>query len=70
MGCGRQFVIRNKAPKGYADEVKRDCLKLYVNGMGLRAIEWVKGVHHTTVMTWIKQVGELLPNAYAPDIPH
>ncbi|WP_414566449.1 MULTISPECIES: hypothetical protein [unclassified Anabaena] len=25
-------------PKGYADEVKQDCLKAYVNGIGLCAV--------------------------------
>ena len=40
---------------------------MYVNGMGFRAIERVKGVHHTTVITWVKQVGELLPDAYDPE---
>jgi hypothetical protein len=35
--------------------------------MGFRAIERVTGVHHTTVITWVKQIGELLPDAYAPD---
>lgn len=44
---------------------------MYVNGMGFRAIERVKGVHHTvhhtTVITWVKQVGELLPDAYEPE---
>ncbi len=25
------------------------------------------GVHHTTVMTWVRQVGEQLPDAYAPE---
>ena len=49
---------------GYSDEFKRECLKLYVNGMGFRAIERVKGVHNTTVMSWVRVVGELLPNAY------
>ena len=39
---------------------------MYVNGMGFRGIERVKGVHHTTVITWVKLVGELLPNAYEP----
>jgi hypothetical protein len=34
-----------------------------------RGIERVKGVHHTTVMTWVKQIGELLPDAYDPDVP-
>ena len=37
---------------------------MYVNGMGFRGIERVKGVHHTTVISWVKEVGELLPNAY------
>ena len=39
---------------------------MYVNGMGFRGIERVTGVHHTTVITWVRQVGELLPNAYDP----
>jgi hypothetical protein len=40
---------------------------MYINGSGFRAIERVKGGHHTTVITWVKQVGELLPDAYAPE---
>ena len=39
---------------------------MYVNGMGFRAIERIKGVHHTSIINWVKQVGELLPNAYNP----
>lgn len=65
--CSRQFIDSYAAPQGYSDEVKRECLKLSVNGMGFRGIERVKGVHHTTIMTWVKQVGELLPDAYDPD---
>ena len=34
--------------------------------MGFRAIERVKGVHQTTVIHWVKQVGPHLPEAYAP----
>ena len=41
---------------------------MYVNGMGFRGIERVKGVHHTTVITWVKQGGELLPDAYTPEM--
>lgn len=40
---------------------------MYVNGLGFRAIERVTGVHHTTVITWVKQVGTLLPDAYEPE---
>ena len=40
---------------------------MYVNGSGFRAIERVKAVHHTTVITWVKAVGKLLPEAYNPE---
>lgn len=31
--------------------------------MGFRAIERDKAVHHTTVINWVKQIGEQLPDA-------
>jgi len=34
--------------------------------MGFRAIERVKGVHHTTIINWVNQVGKLLPSADDP----
>jgi transposase-like protein len=40
---------------------------MYVNGMGFRAIETIKGVHHTSILNWVKQVGELLHDAYEPN---
>ena len=67
VACGRQFIDRYEPPKGYSKAFKRECLKMYVNGLGFRAIERVKGVHHTTVIDWVKQVGQTLPNAYAPE---
>ena len=66
--CGRQFVEHNGITRGYSDQFRRECLKMYVNGMGFRAIERVKGVHHTTVITWVKSVGQLLPDSYEPEI--
>jgi len=66
--CRRQFIATYDPPSDYSDEFKRECLKMYVNGMGFRGIERVKGVHHTTVITWVKRIGELLPNAYDPDV--
>jgi hypothetical protein len=35
--------------------------------MGFRDIERVTGVHPTTVIYWVKQVGEHLPDAYDPE---
>ena len=50
--------------RGYSYKLKRECLKIYVNGMGLRAIE--RG-HYTTIITGLKAVGKLLPDAYTPE---
>ena len=46
--------------------MKRQCLAMYVNGSGFRQIERVKGVDHTTIITCVKEVGELFPEAYDP----
>jgi transposase-like protein len=51
VDCRRQFIDVYAPPPGYSNEVKALCLKLYVNGMGFRAIERVTGVHHTIVIT-------------------
>jgi len=40
---------------------------MYVNGIGFRGIERVTGVHHTTVINWVRQVGERLRFAYDPE---
>lgn len=66
VACGRQFIDPYDSNKGYSDEVKRQCLNTYVNGMGLRGIERVTGVHHTTVIRWVKQVGQLRSRCLSP----
>ena len=64
--CGRQF-LEEYGHRGYSDEVKRLCLKMYVNGMGIRGISRVTGIAHTTILNWIKQSGRHLPDSYDPD---
>ncbi len=67
VGCSRQFVSDPKPHRGYSDDIKRSCLTMSVNGMGFRGIERVTGVHHTTVIHWVKQVGMQLPDTYTPE---
>ena len=64
--CGRQFV-ESYDPKGYSDDVKQLCLKMYLNGMGFRGIERVTGINHNTIINWVKQTGLNLPNAPESD---
>lgn len=68
--CRRQFIDTYDAPRTYSDDIKQHCLQLYVNGMGFRAIERVSGVHHTTVIYWVKQRAEQLEDAAkAAEVP-
>ncbi len=66
VACKRQFIENYELSRGYAQEIKQECLAMYVNGMGFKAIERVKGIHNTTIMDWVKQVGEILPDYYNP----
>jgi transposase-like protein len=67
VNCGRQFIDFYESQKGYVKKVKQQCLSMYVNGMGFRGIERITGVHNTTIMAWVKQVGERLPDYYTPE---
>ena len=67
LECGRQCVEHPSVERGYSDDIRQLCLRMDVNGMGFRGIERVTGVHHTTVMNWVKQVGEQRPDAYSLD---
>lgn len=63
--CERQF-LEFYAPRGYSNEVKQRCLKMYVNGSGFRAIERVMEVDHTTIIKWVKQAATKLADAQEP----
>ena len=63
--CGRQFIDQYQ-PQGYSNDVKRLCLKMYVNGMGIRGISRVTDIAHTTILEWMKQIGECFPDTYEP----
>lgn len=69
--CGRQFIEFYK-PLGYDRSIKEKCLEMYVNGSGFRSIERVMGVHHTTVINWVKEIGNKLektpPASEIPEI--
>lgn len=65
--CDRQF-IEHYDTNGYSDEVKRLCIRMYVNGMGFRGMSRVTGIAHTSLINWVKQVGSHLPDAYDPEV--
>jgi IS1 family transposase/transposase-like protein len=69
VNCGRQFLDHYDS-QGYSNEGKQLCLSMYVNGMGVRGISRVTQIAHTTILNWIAQAGERLPDSYDPkEIP-
>jgi insertion element IS1 protein InsB len=64
--CRRQF-IDVYSERGYPQEVKKQCLHLYLEGNGFRRIERLTGVSHNTVINWVKEAGNSLstePDSY------
>ncbi|MGB3491985.1 MAG: IS1 family transposase [Elainellaceae cyanobacterium] len=52
--CRRQFR-ENPQPRVYPAEVKALCVKMYLNGMGFRAIERVTEISHNSVIQWVRE---------------
>jgi insertion element IS1 protein InsB len=59
-------LVESYQPQGYSDEVKKNCLTLYLNGIGFRGIERATGVCNNTVINWVKQFASTLPNPPEP----
>jgi transposase-like protein len=64
--CGRQF-IESYSSRGYSEDAKQICLKMYRDGVGLRAIERSTGISHNTVSNWVRQAGLTLHESAEED---
>lgn len=43
--------------------LKESDARMYVNGMGFRAIERATGINHNTIVNWVREAGLALPDA-------
>ncbi|NJM86201.1 MAG: IS1 family transposase [Hydrococcus sp. RU_2_2] len=66
--CGCQDV-GNPQKKRYSPEVKQLCLKMYLNGMGFRAIARVTEIDRATIINWVKERGKNLADNLPEEIP-
>ena len=65
MFCGSKYTPEKKQP-GYDAKVRRQAIRLYVDGMNLRRTARHLGVHHSTVSAWVKEHVNNMPNAPQP----
>ena len=58
QACRRTFQTMRM---GKDPALKKQAQKLYLEGMGMRAIGRVLGIHHKTVSRWLIQAAQALP---------
>lgn len=58
--CRRQYTPEAH-PLGYADEVREQALRLYLEGNGLRRIGRLLKINHQTVANWVTAAHSRLP---------
>ena len=59
--CRRTYTPEPKAP-GYPDEIRRQAVRLSVDGMNLRRIARQLGVVHQTIANWVAAHAATLPD--------
>ena len=56
-----------KKKRGYAPDLRKQAVQLYVDGMNLRRIGRLLGIHHRTISDWVKAYAESLPETPMPE---
>ena len=65
MVCGAKYTPEKKH-HGYGANVRRQAIRLYVDGMNLRRTARHLGIQHSTVSIWVKEYVSHLPEAPQP----
>ena len=60
--CGKGLTPEPR-PRGYPKEMHDKAVRLYLEGMNLRRIGRLLGVHHQTVASWLGRHADDLPEA-------
>ncbi len=58
--CERRYTVTHRVGTG-TDEVKQEALRLYSEGMSLRAIGRFLGFSNVTILRWIRHFSKNLP---------
>ena len=55
-GCGHKYTPEPK-PQGYAEAVRHQALRMYVDGVNLRRIGRILGMSYQSVANWVTAAG-------------
>ena len=65
MHCRCKYTPEPKQ-HGYPDDMRKQAVQMYVDGMNLRRIARHLGIHHRTVSLWVQASAASLPAAPVP----
>ena len=63
--CGKRYTP-NPKQKGYPRALRRQAVRMYVDGMNFRRIARHLGVHHQSVINWVNAHADELQEALVP----
>ena len=66
MHCGCKYTPEPKQ-HGYPDEMRKQAVQFYVDGMNLRRIARHFRIYHRTVSLWVQASAASLPDAPVPE---
>lgn len=65
----KKYFTQEPWPKGYDAHLREQALRMYLEGVSLRGIGRVLGVHHQSIANWVKAAAEALPEQVADNTP-
>ncbi|MCP4269439.1 MAG: IS1 family transposase [Candidatus Brocadiaceae bacterium] len=64
--CQKSYTPEKKL-RGYTEEIRKQAIQMYIDGVNFRRIGRFLGVHHQTVINWVNAYAEEVPSAPVPD---
>ena len=63
--CGHNYTKSSRYH--YSEEKRKRCIELYLEGVGFRGIARLENVSHTTVMNWVRELGDRIQDFIQPE---
>ncbi len=64
--CKKRYTPEPKL-RGYPESLRKQALKMYLDGINFRRIGRFLNVHHQSVINWVNAYAEELPDAPVPE---
>ncbi len=64
--CEKRYTPEPKA-RGYPESIRKQALKMYIDGINFRRIARFLNVHHQSVINWVNAYASNLPEAPIPE---